>query len=310
LSGPKRRSFINVTEIIRHPQNVWIRRAMFQVHLWTGLALAVYIVVLSATGSLLVYRNEINTLVATPKPPFNPGATLLTPAQIRDAAQRAYPGWTITSVSEKISRRAPAYQVELEKGTGAVETKGRYFDPYTGADLGDSFTRGERGLYWIVELHDNLLLGNEGKFWNGAASIVVTVTCLTGLVVWWPGISRWKRSLVFKPSSSWRRLNWDLHSASGFWLFLFLLMWAVSGVYLGIPDPFARAASYFANPDSRKESFADVFLFWLARLHFGRWRDHPSLKIVWVVIGLVPTLMAVTGCIMWWNRVVRKRKLI
>ena len=29
----------------------WIRRALFQVHLWTGIVLALYIVVLSATGA-------------------------------------------------------------------------------------------------------------------------------------------------------------------------------------------------------------------------------------------------------------------
>jgi uncharacterized iron-regulated membrane protein len=71
----------------------------------------------------------------------------------------------------------------MERGTGTVEKKGRYFDPYTGADVGDAFTRGERALYWVVELHDNLLFGMEGKFWNGVGSIVVTVTCLTGLVI-------------------------------------------------------------------------------------------------------------------------------
>ena len=74
----------------------------------------------------------------------------------------------------------------------------RYFNPYTGADLGDTFTQGERVLYWIVELHDELLLGNDGKFWNGVGSIVVTVTCLTGLVVWWPGVARWKRRLAIR----------------------------------------------------------------------------------------------------------------
>jgi len=310
-----RRSSIKTTEIslskraMRQPQTLWIRRALFQVHLWTGIAIALYIVVLSATGSVLVYRNEINTLVATRKPPFDPKATRLTPQQIREAAQRAYPDWTIATVSERIGRRAPAYQVDMERGTGTVGKKGRYFDPYTGADLGDSFTRGERALYWVVELHDNLLFGMEGKFWNGVGSIVVTVTCLTGLVVWWPGIARWKRSLMIKPSSGWRRFNWDLHSAFGFWLFLFILMWSVSGFYLGIPDPFSQAAEYFSDPKSPGESLADVFLFWLARLHFGRWRDHPSLKIVWAVFGLVPALMAITGCIMWWNRVVLRRSL-
>ena len=160
-----------------------------------------------------------------------------------------------------------------------------------------------------MNLHDNLLFGMEGQFWNGVGSIVVTVTCLTGLVVWWPGIARWKRSLMIKPSSGWRRFNWDLHSAFGVWLFLFILMWGVSGVYLGIPDPFSHAAEYFSDPKSPGESFADVFLFWLARLHFGRWRDYPSLKIIWAVIGFVPALMAITGCIMWWNRVVRRRTL-
>jgi uncharacterized iron-regulated membrane protein len=199
--------------------------------------------------------------------------------------------------------------VSLERGAGKADRKERYFNPYTGEDLGDAYTRGERILYWIVELHDNLLLGIDGKFWNGVGSIVLTATCLTGLVVWWPGVARWKRSLQIKWSPGWRRFNWDLHSALGFWFFLFLLMWAVSGVYLGIPDPFTRAVEFISGPDAAGERPGDVALLWLSRLHFGRWRDHPSLKIVWVVLGLLPALMAITGSIMWWNRVVRRRRL-
>ena len=301
--------FAVFSQALRQPQTLWIRRALFQVHLWTAIALALYLVMLSLTGSLLVYRNEINILVATRKPPFDPKASKLTPQQIREAAQRAYPEWTVTAVSERITRRTPAYEVALERGTGEVEKKGRYFDPYTGKDLGDTFTRGERYLYRVVELHDNLLLDTDGKFWNGVGSIVVTVTCLTGLVVWWPGIARWKRSLVVRWSSGWRRFNWDLHSAFGFWLFLFLLMWGVSGIYLGIPDPFTHIAEYFDGVNAAGNGKADLVLLWLARLHFGRWRDYPSLKIVWVVLGLAPALMAITGCIMWWNRVVRRRRV-
>jgi len=294
---------------IRQPQTLWIRRAFFQVHLWTAIALVAYIVMLSITGSVLVYRNEINTLVATPKPPFDPNASRLTTQQIREAAQRVYPDWIITSVSERITRRSPAYEVSLEHGAGSIEKKSRYFNPYTGADLGDVFTRGERNLYWVVELHDNLLIGNDGKFWNGVGSIVVTVTCLTGLVVWWPGVARWKRSLVIQWSSGWRRFNWDVHSAFGFWLFLFLLMWGISGIYLGIPEPFTRVAEHFSDPNAKVQSTGDLVLVWLARLHFGRWRDYPNLKILWVVLGLAPALMAITGCIMWWNRVVRRRRV-
>ena len=78
------------TQAIRQPQTLWIRRALFQIHLWTAIALALYIVMLSTTGSVLVYRNEINTLLATRKPPFDPNARRLTSQQIREAAQRVY----------------------------------------------------------------------------------------------------------------------------------------------------------------------------------------------------------------------------
>jgi uncharacterized iron-regulated membrane protein len=298
------------TQALRQPQALWIRRALFQVHLWTGLALALYIMMLSATGSLLVYRNDIQKIVETHKPPFDPNAKRLTTEQMREAAQRIYPEWKITAVSERVSRRMPAIEVSMERGTGTLEKKDRYFNPYTGADLGDAFTRGERALYWVVELHDNLLLGFDGKYWNGVGSIVVTITCLTGLVVWWPGIARWKRSLWIRWSGGWRRFNWDLHSAVGFWLFLFLLMWGVSGIYLGIPDPFNRAVEYIWGSEGAGDRLGDVILLWLSRLHFGRWRDHPSLKIVWAAFGLAPGLMGVTGVIMWWNRVVRRRKLL
>ena len=33
---------------LQQPQRVWLRRALFQVHLWTGLILGLYVVVLSA----------------------------------------------------------------------------------------------------------------------------------------------------------------------------------------------------------------------------------------------------------------------
>lgn len=298
---------MSIWTALRQPQTLWIRRALFQVHLWTGVAVAIYIIVLSATGSVLVYRNEIQARVATPKPPFDPKATRLTTEQIRESAQRAYPGWTITSISERISRRNPAIDVTFESESEAGKTKQRYFNPYTGEDLGDTFTRGERALSRVVDLHDNLLLGIDGQFWNGVGSTIVTITCLTGLVVWWPGIARWKRSLGIRWSSGWRSFNWDLHSALGFWTFLFLLMWAVSGIYLGIPGPFSSAAEYLSNPDAPGQGPADLFLLWLARFHFGRWRTYPVFKIVWFVLGLAPAVMATTGCIMWWNRVVRRK---
>ena len=290
---------------LRQPQRVWLRRALFQVHLWTGLILGLYVVVLSATGSALVYRRELVTRFRTPIPLLDRTAERRSIDEIRSNAERAYPDYTITDIKEAITRRTAVVNVYLERNG---ETKERLFNPYTGEDLGDAFTTGEQAVLWTVRLHDDLLLGTSGRYWNGVASAFVTLLCLTGAVVWWPGISRWRRSLIVRANSGWRRFNWDLHSAIGLWLFLFMLMWGVSGFYLGVPDPFSNFVDSISDPDAYLgERPGDIVLMWLTRLHFGRWREMPWLKAVWAAVGLMPALMFVTGAIMWWQRVMRKR---
>lgn len=308
---------------VRQPQRVWLRRAAFQVHLWTGLAIGLYVVVLSLTGSVLVYRNELDRYLATPRVAFDEQRRALAGDELRAAAERAYAGWTVTELYEgRTTRRAggrggrggnrppdPTASVIIERDG---ERKDRLFDPYTGQDLGDSTTSGQFFVLWLVRLHDELLLDRpDGPWWNGFLSLIFTVLVLTGAVVWWPGATRWKRSLTVKWSSGWRRFNWDLHSAAGFWLFLFMLMWGISGWYLGMPEPLTNFVDRISDPEGvYGERPGDVALTWLTRLHFGRWREPvwgPWLKAAWAVIGLVPAVMFVTGLVMWWNRVIRRR---
>ena len=173
---------------------------------------------------------------------------------------------------------------------------------------------GQWFLLWVTRLHDDLLLDRpDGPWWNGLLSLMFTLSVITGGVVWWPGASRWKRSLGVKVKAGWRRFNWDLHSALGFWLFFFMLMWGISGWYLGMPDPLTNFVERISDPDQPYgERPGDIVLQWLPRLHFGRWRDPvwgPWLKAVWAVVGVVPAALFVTGLIMWWNRVVRRRRV-
>jgi len=292
---------------LRQPQRVWLRRAAFQVHLWIGLGIGLYIVMLSLTGSALVYRNELDRFFATPRPRYDPKATVLSSDELRAIAQRLYPDYTITRVGERVSRRNPTREVWLERGD---DKKERLFNPYTGEELGDSVTRGEYFVLRLARLHDELLFDREGRFWNGVLSGVATVLFLTGLVVWWPGAGRWGRSLLVRRGVGWKRFNWDLHSAMGFWLFLFMLMWGVSGFYLGVPQPFSDFVDRISDPDAfLGDRPGDIVLAWLTRLHFGRWRNLPWLKALWAVVGLVPAVMFFTGVVMWWNRVLRRRPI-
>ena len=237
---------------LSQPRTVPLRKVIFQIHLWSGIGAGLYVFLISVTGSVLVYRNELYTVAAA------------------------------------------------------------------GADLSKSVPLGFRAVSALLELHDDLLGGETGRRINSALALVVIVLALSGIVVWWPGITRWKRSLIVHRGLGWRRFTWDLHRMVGFWTAGFILLFGLSGVYLGNPEPFQNFADR-VRPfiGTQASSIVDEVLYWLAYLHFGRINgigipcSGPGLcdwatKFVWAAFGLTPALMFVTGAVMWWNRVARK----
>src|SRR5450631_915127 len=80
---------------VRQPQNLWLRRALFQVHLWSGIGIGLYVLMISVTGCVLVYSNELY-VAATPKPIISTGSgPRLTDEQLKVATIRAYPGYRV-----------------------------------------------------------------------------------------------------------------------------------------------------------------------------------------------------------------------
>jgi len=288
---------------LRRPQNIWFRRALFQVHLWTGIGLGLYILAISISGSAIVFRNNLYRSLS-PGPKLVPitGAPL-THDELKRAVQSTHPGYVVSYIfpGKKVNQEV---EVWMRSGT---RQKQRFFNPYTGADLGPAVPAGIRVLAWLGDLHINLLAGKTGRVVNGIGAILVTLLCLTGAVIWWPGIESWRRSLTVNRRANWKRLNWDLHSATGAWLFLFVFMWAITGIVLVFPQPYQALIGRFTpiNQPFRRGgpmAIGDQILRWPAWVHFGnRWGW--GVETLWVILGLVPVLLFVTGAIMWWNRV-------
>lgn len=286
--------------VARQPQSLWIRKALFQVHLWTGIGVGLYVLVISVSGSAIVFRREIARL-AWSAPIVKVQGRLMTAGEIGAAAKAKYPRQDIVSV--KLSAKPDrAAEVLMARGQRRSE---RAFNPYTGEDLGPIGTDEPKMLYWAVQLHDDLLGGHTGRLVNGVGALLFTVLVFTGIVIWWPGVARWWHSLILRRGVGWARFTWDLHSAIGFWMFLFVLMWGISGIYLSYPDPFANVVDYLQPFDGKiNVRSGDEFLAWLARIHFGR-AYGTSVKWLYTILGLVPAALFVTGAIMWWNRVLR-----
>ena len=286
----------------KRPQTIWLRKALFQIHLWTGIGLGLYVLLMSVSGSAVVFRRELTrSLAREPRVDAGPGPRM-GEEQLRQIALRDFPGYQVTRVSLR-KNADQAAEIWLELGN---KKRQRLFNPYTGADLGDSLRLGFRFVLWLVELHDNLLLGRAGLWINAAGGILTVLLGLTGAVIWWPGADAWRHSISFRWKVNPKGFNWTLHSALGFWTIAFFLTLAVSGIYLSIPNAFNAAVDFLEPGKEGSKSFrlGDQVLFWLAQAHFGRFAG-VGTKILWTVSGLTPAVLFVTGTLMWWKRVVR-----
>lgn len=284
------------------PQQTRLRKGLFQVHLWLGVALGLYIFVISISGSAVVFRREAS-LWLVPRSVTVAEARLATD-ELHAAILRQHPGFRIATVSEPGRPERPVH-VALEHDDG--RTKSRLVDPYTGDDIGSPFPPALAAMEWLVKLHDDLLAGAVGRKVNGVAGVLVTLLLLTGAVIWWPGRRRWRTSLLpIRGSPSAPRLSWQLHSVLGFWCFALLLVWAVTGFYFAFPQPIEGLIDRFDDDLNDFHRPGEALLLALVQLHFGRFGGM-GIRVTWALLGLVPAVLFVTGFTMWWRRVVRRR---
>ena len=363
------------------PQSLLLRKFLFQVHLWTGVGVGVYMSVMGISGSALVFREELEQRAhPTLYPAAAPDGTAAPIVDVIRNIEAAYPDHRVASIYSPTRGRS-IFSAFVQKD-GRTRT---VLASPSGRVLGE---RPETGfITWLQQLHVNLLAGTSGRLVNGLGALLLLLLCMTGSVIWWPGVNKWRQSTRVDFRKTWKRVAWELHSATGFWTVVVLSMWALTGMYFSFPGPFQKvvgrlspltAGTVVPSDPSRGPQRADIggliklaegavtggqvagvvlpsgdrgsvlvqlsrsqpddldtsgyvhftfdqysgallntwdqvdrstgdtVLSWMVPLHFGTFGGVP-LRIVWVLLGLGPPLLFVTGVVMWWNRVLRKK---
>jgi uncharacterized iron-regulated membrane protein len=226
----------------------------------------------------------------------------LTGDNLATAVAAVYANDTVVEVREPRRPDRPVF-VALERNGVRND---RLFDQYAVRDLGSTFPPILRAMEWLVDLHDNLLAGDTGRLINGIGGALFMVLIFTGAWLWWPGMRNVGRSLKLGKPQATRRFLWQLHSVIGIWSFALLFVWGITAVYFAFPQPFEGTIDFFDDNPNDLDRPGEPVVLELIKLHFGRYGGL-WVRFLYLVLGLLPAVLFVTGFVLWWIRSVRRK---
>ncbi|WP_287881494.1 PepSY-associated TM helix domain-containing protein [Aquitalea sp.] len=204
-----------------------MKRFIILLHRYLGLGAALLAITLGISGSLLVFRAELQSEISPDSRP-----TLATPVSY----QAAYAMARLHYPHADISLRLP--ENSRDSIQARVRSKGQpditlWLDPVSGRILQQQDSNAQ-GWGWLHELHARLLLP-EGKIWVGCAGVLIILVLLSGITHWWP--KNWSKAWRVRRDKGVAILVSDLHRTAGAAMLLLLLLSTLSGLVLAFNQP-------------------------------------------------------------------------
>lgn len=234
------------------------KKLIGKVHLFLGLTSGIIVFIISITGCLYAFQEEIQNSIEKFRFVTPQKTAILPPSQLQQIATKTLPTKHLHAImygTPDQSVQAIFYHFEPYHYFLV------YIDPYTGEvlhvkDMSKDFFR------WVLDGHYYLWLPpNIGQPIVASATLVFFVLLITGIILWWPkNKSAAKQRFSIKWNAQWRRKNYDIHNVLGFyssWMIVVLVItglvwgfqWFAKGVYLGIGG---KKSLEFVEPLSKK----------------------------------------------------------
>jgi uncharacterized iron-regulated membrane protein len=202
------------------------RKALFWLHLISGVVAGAVIFIMSVTGALLSFEKNITEfaeremrVVAAPEN----GARLPVNeiiGKVREAKPEAKPS---------------AITLQNDKNAAALVALGRdgqvFVNPYTGEITGEG-AKGLRGFFrTMTDWHRWLALSGDGrpigKAITGASNLAFLFLAISGIYIWFPRRWSWKHfkaAMVFRWKVKGKARDFNWHTVIGFWTSLVLIV--------------------------------------------------------------------------------------
>jgi len=229
-----------------------IRKIFNKIHLYGGLVSGLVLIVVCLTGTLYVYNTELTEWSAPHLYKAGPvsGNGRIPVEQLIPLVESASGGKVTGIVIPASPERNYQFNVR-KKDDNSRNGTGYFVDPYSGKIAGNNAepNRMKEFMRDMFSLHRWLMLDRVekpivsgmtnrelGSFITGWATILFTIGCITGLVIWFPPrIRNWKQGLKIKFRANWKRVNHDLHNTLAFYSLIFLLLMGLTGPFWSFP---------------------------------------------------------------------------
>lgn len=215
------------------------------IHLWLGLASGLVVFIVSITGCIFAFEEELfhlfhRRLVYAGAPAH---AAVLPASLLKARAQEALGSADTINAVNVFGDPGMAYEFNVFQGShqaddGLFEHPGLnwkrvYVNQYTG-EVNGVFDMEWEFFITVRAIHQNLLLDPQiGSPIVGSATIIFMVLLLSGLVLWWPqnkAAARQRFRFKWKETTRWKRRNYDLHNIPGFYVLVVGLFLGLTGI--------------------------------------------------------------------------------
>lgn len=214
------------------------KKIWFYIHWLLGLVAGTVLIVVGVTGAVLSFEKEIMQLL-NQKSYFVEVSTQerLSPEALLNAFKEKIPHAKINSMTLSSDPQASALIViqdsnvaHTASGGGGRSTVSHFINPYTGEILPQ--LEGRAFFKLVLDLHRRLMAGQVGKQIVAASTVALIILSLTGLYLYWGSIRKsLKSSLSVNFRAKGRGFLYKLHSASALWMFPFLILVSLTGLY-------------------------------------------------------------------------------
>jgi uncharacterized iron-regulated membrane protein len=183
-----------------------------------ALATSVFVLVIGVTGCLLVFELSMDrwwdSSLAFVEPHSDPASLDAVLATL----SKTFPGGKLTELDLSGPDASIIAKINAPGGPQRV-----FVNPYSGEILGAR--AGESISFHLRHAHRELLAGKPGALLVNSISLLLVFQSLSGLYLWWP-----LKRVSVKVGASWKRFDFDLHHAAGFFSSAFICVLAITGV--------------------------------------------------------------------------------